>query len=208
LDGRRLAPWLLLPALLAGCSAAQGAADPAPSDSAATTAGEAQSNAKTDPNDPSTLAASVRTHARAAGVDPVLVMAILWNESYKPHDAGTQKLWLAMNPGASLGVANMHEAAYTDTARGRDFAKRPWEDLADDPDLAVEAEAWYLHDLARQLPAKPKGDLTKNELLALGYNTGPGNMRAFARGVTPGPMASSYLKQLRDNWAKSTATVG
>jgi hypothetical protein len=141
-------------------------------------------------------------------VDPVLVMAILWNESYKPHDAGTQKLWLAMNPGASLGVANMHRAAYEDTARGRDFATRPWEDLADDPDLAVEAEAWYLHDLARQLPGKRAGGLTKNELLALGYNTGPGNMRAFARGVPPGPMASSYLKELRENWARSTASVG
>lgn len=203
-DGRRLAPWLLLPALLAGCTAGSTAlADPAASPAESATA-----SADPDPNDPSTLAASVRTHAKAAAVDPVLVMAILWNESYKPHDAGTQKLWLAMNPGASLGVANMHRAAYEDTARGRDFAHRPWEDLADDPDLAVEAEAWYLHDLARQLPTHRSGDLTKNELLALGYNTGPGNMRAFARGVTPGPMASTYLKQLRENWAKSSAAVG
>jgi hypothetical protein len=203
LDGRRWAPWLLAVGLLGGCTAAQNAAEPTPSDSAS-----AATSAGSDPNDPSTLARSVRTHAKAASVDPVLVMAILWNESYKPHDAGTQKLWLAMNPGASLGVANMHRAAYQDTAHGRDFAKRPWEDLADDPDLAVEAEAWYLHDLAKQLPTKPKGDLTKNELLALGYNTGPGNMRAFARGVTPGPMASTYLAELRENWAKSTASVG
>jgi hypothetical protein len=194
--------------LLAGCDGAvSSVADPAPTASAASDAATATVSDDANPNDPSRLAASVRTHARAAKVDPVLVMAILWNESYKPHDAGTQKLWLAMNPGASLGVANMHEAAYTDTARGRDFAKRPWEDLADDPDLAVEACAWYLHDLARQLPAKPAGDLTKNELLALGYNTGPANMRAFARGVAPGPMASSYLKELRENWAKSTAAV-
>jgi soluble lytic murein transglycosylase-like protein len=203
LDGRRWAPWLLLAGLLGGCTAAQGADAPIPSASA-----WANDTHAPDPNDPDTLAHSVRTHAKAAAVDPVLVMAILWNESYKPHDAGTQKLWLAMNPGASLGVANMHRAAYEDTARGRDFAKRPWEDLADDPDLAVEAEAWYLHDLAKQLPSTPKGDLTKNELLALGYNTGPGNMRAFARGLAPGPMASTYLSELRDNWAKSTASVG
>jgi pyruvate/2-oxoglutarate dehydrogenase complex dihydrolipoamide acyltransferase (E2) component len=96
-----------------------------------------------DANDPSTLSAAVRKHAKEAGVNPVLVMAILYNESYKPHDPISQQLWLALNPDASLGVANMHRAAYDDTKRGRDFAGRAWEDLATDPDLAVEAEAWY-----------------------------------------------------------------
>jgi len=203
-DGRRrLAPLVVLPALLAGCSDPSGvSADPA------TTAAPTQRAADTpDPNDPSTLAAAVRQHAREAGVNPVLVMAILYNESYKPHDPTSQQLWLALNPGASLGVANMHRAAYEDTKRGRDFAGRAWEDLAADPDLAVEAEAWYLHDLGRSLPAHRAGGLTRDELLALGYNTGPGNMRAFARGVKPGPMAQTYLDELHDNWARSTAAV-
>jgi hypothetical protein len=203
---RRCAPLLLLPALLAGCSAPVGdAADPA---AAATASPTVAASDTPDANDPSTLSAAVRKHAREAGVNPVLVMAILYNESYKPHDPTSQQLWLALNPGASLGMANMHRAAFEDTKRGRDFAGRAWEDLAVDPDLAVEAEAWYLHDLARSLPANRAGGLSHDELLALGYNTGPGNMRAFARGVKPGPMAQTYLDELHDNWARSTAAVG
>jgi len=204
---RRLALLLVVPALLTGCSdppgGTAGAAVAVPSASSSAT----KPADSPDPNEPGTLHASVRKHAKAAGVDPVLVMAILFNESYKPHDAAAQQLWLALNPNASLGVANMHRAAYDDTKRGRDFAKRAWEDLAEDPDLAIEAEAWYLHDLARSLPTHRAGSLTLDELLALGYNTGPSNMRAFARGVQPGPMAQTYLDQLHDNWAKSTAAL-
>jgi hypothetical protein len=73
----------------------------------------------------------------------------------------------------------------------------------DDPTLAIEAAAWHLHDLARQLPATRTRRYTKDELLALGYNTGAGNMRAFARGAKPGVQAQSYLDNLRENWAKS-----
>jgi hypothetical protein len=206
-DGwRRLAPLLVAPALLAGCSNPAGdTAEPTPAATASPTIRAADTP---DANDPSTLGAAVRKHAKAAGVNPVLVMAILFNESYKPHDATSQQLWLALNPDASLGVANMHRAAYDDTKRGRDFAGRAWEDLAEDADLAVEAEAWYLHDLAGTLPTRRAGSLTRDELLALGYNTGPSNMRAFARGVKPGPMAQTYLDELHDNWAKSAAAVG
>jgi hypothetical protein len=195
----------VVPALLAGCSGPAGQASvPAPAATASPTVRAADTP---DPNDPSTLGAAVRRHAKEAGVNPVLVMAILYNESYKPHDATSQRLWLALNPDASLGVANMHRAAYDDAKLGRDFAGRAWEDLAEDPDLAVEAEAWYLHDLARALPAHPAGRLTRDELLALGYNTGPANMRAFARGVQPGPMAQTYLDELRGNWARSAAAL-
>jgi soluble lytic murein transglycosylase-like protein len=149
----------------------------------------------------------VQRSARAAGVDPLLVMAILYNEAYKPHDAASQRLMLQLDPGTSLGVANMHEAAFIDTRRGRDFAHRAFEDLIDDPALAVEAESWYLHDLNRMLPAHLEGSLARNELLALGYNTGPGNMRIFAKGVTPGPMAETYLREFRENWPVAQAAL-
>src|SRR5438309_1782596 len=68
------------------------------------------------------------------------------------------------------------------------------------PGLAVEAAAWYLHDLAAQLPAKWPARYTKDELLALGYNAGPGSMLGFARGDEPGPVAQGYLDQLHANW--------
>jgi hypothetical protein len=101
----------------------------------------------------------------------------------------------------------MHRAAFAETKRGRAFADRRWKELPDDRDLAIEAAAWYLHDLAAQLPARWAGSYTKNELLALGYNAGAGNMRAFARGTTPGSQAESYLDRLHANWAKAAAAI-
>jgi len=101
----------------------------------------------------------------------------------------------------------MHRAAFDDTKKGRPFAGRSWEELPDDPDLAVEAAAWYLHDLARQLPARRTGPYTEDQLLALGYNAGPAAMRAFARGATPGSQAGSYLTQLKDNWPRAARAL-
>ncbi|QMU71018.1 transglycosylase SLT domain-containing protein [Streptacidiphilus sp. P02-A3a] len=157
-------------------------------------------SASPDQNVPSDFAAPVVEYARQAGIDPQLLMAILYNESYKPHDPAFQKAWLRLKPGAALGIANMHEAAYDETRTGRGFADRGWLDLADDPGLAIEAAAWYLHDLAAQLPAHPSGGYTEDQLLAMGYNAGASNMLAFARGVTPGSLSQTYLDTLRQNW--------
>ena len=44
--------------------------------------------------------------------------------------------------------------------------------------------------------------------MALGYNTGAGNMLAFARGATPGSQAQSYLDNLHANWAKAGRPSG
>jgi hypothetical protein len=157
--------------------------------------------------DPARLAPQVVTRARQAGIDATLLMAILYNESYKPHDPASERAWLNLKPDAALGVANMHRATFDEVKRGRDFANRDWQELPDNPDLAIEAAAWYLHDLAGQLPAKPAGGDTRDELLALGYNAGAGNMRAFARGVRPGAQAESYLDRLRANWATAERAV-
>ncbi|HET9656735.1 MAG TPA: hypothetical protein VFP72_15390 [Kineosporiaceae bacterium] len=158
-------------------------------------------------NAPAAYARQVRARAGQAGVNPQLLMAILFNEANKPHDPGLERAWLSLNPDAALGVANMHRAAYDDTKGGRDFAGRDWLELPDDPDLAIEAAAWYLHDLARSLPSRISGSLTRDELLALGYNAGPANMRAFSRGVSLGPQAQSYLQRLRDNWSDAGAAL-
>jgi soluble lytic murein transglycosylase-like protein len=112
-----------------------------------------------------------------------------------------------MKPDAAFGIANMHRAAFDDTKRGRPFAHRKWEDLPGDPDLAIQAAAWYLHDLAAQLPGRRAGAYSTDQLLALGYNTGAGNMRAFARGATPGSQARSYLDDLRGNWPRAAEAL-
>ncbi|MFJ5886140.1 lytic transglycosylase domain-containing protein [Kitasatospora cineracea] len=184
------------PAASSGAAAPSGAS-PAPSGPA--------SGAARAPGDyaPPRFAPEVRTSAAEAGVNPQLVMAVLFNEAYKPHGPEVERAWQKMKPDASFGVANMHRAAYDETRQNRPFADRPWEDLPDDPALAVRAAAWYLHDLGAQLPAHWSGPYTRDELMALGYNTGAGNMLAFARGVSPGAEARSYLDRLHDNWSKS-----
>lgn len=71
----------------------------------------------------------------------------------------------------------------------------------------MEAAAWHLHDLAARLPSRTQGTLSKDELLALGYNTGSGNMRAFAAGAKPGAQAQSYLDRMHQNWDKAANAV-
>jgi soluble lytic murein transglycosylase-like protein len=156
----------------------------------------------------SQYAPQVKRYAARAGIDPRVLMAILYNEDYKPHDPALQRAWQKLKSDAAFGIANMHKATFDQTKQGRDFADRDWEDLPDDPGLAIEAAAWYLHDLAARLPAHRPTSLTEDQLLALGYNTGSGNMLAFARGVSPGPQARDYLDQLTQNWAAAGRDVG
>ncbi|MDH6125469.1 transglycosylase SLT domain-containing protein [Kitasatospora sp. GP82] len=185
----------------------------APASSPASTASPAPAASPSAPAqaaayDPARFAGPVRTYAGRARVDPQLLMAILYNESYKPHDPALERAWQRLKPDSAFGIANMHRAAFEETRQGRDFAGRAWEELPDDPGLAIEAAAWYLHDLAAQLPAHPSAPFTENELLALGYNTGAGNMLLFARGTSPGPAARSYLDRLHDNLPKARAALG
>jgi hypothetical protein len=163
----------------------------------------ASATRKVDRTGTARFAPQVRTHARRAGINPQLLMAILYNEAYKPHAPALERAWQKIHPDAAFGIANMHQAAFDEAKRGRDFADREWRELPDDPDLAIEAAAWHLHDLAAQLPAKRSGPYTKDELLALGYNAGARSMKAFAGGAKPGHVAQSYLDHLRDNWDKA-----
>jgi soluble lytic murein transglycosylase-like protein len=160
-----------------------------------------------DDYDPAHFAADVRRYAQQAGINPQLLMAILYNESYKPHDPKFERQWAEVDSDPAFGIANMHKPAFDETKRGRDFAKRRWEELPDHPALAIEAAAWHLHDLAKRLPANRADLYTKDELLALGYNAGGGNMRIFARGRKAGPQAQSYLDRLHSNWAKSAEAL-
>ncbi|MFD7335117.1 transglycosylase SLT domain-containing protein [Streptomyces violascens] len=215
--GRR-AQWLVLPvAALAGWGCVHAgllgsdSGSPAPAPSPGTSSSAKASAAPSSPSgsyDPADYAPQVRTYAKKAGISAQLLMAILYNEDYKPHDAAFERSWQKYKPDAAFGIANMHRAAFDQTKRGRDFASRKWEELPDDRALAVEAAAWYLHDMSAELPSHWAGSYTREELMALGYNAGGGNMAAFARGAKPGSQASDYLTRLRDNWNKAGAAVG
>lgn len=189
--------------LLAACQDRAGSPPPARATPSAPSA-----VGTTDATGPARYAAEVRAHARRAGVNPQLLMAILYNEAYKPHNPALERAWQKIHPDSAFGIANMHKAAFDEAKQGRDFADRDWRELPDDPDLAIQAAAWHLHDLARQVPAKRSGKYTKDELLALGYNAGAGSMKAFARGAKPGKVAQSYLDRLHENWGKAGRAVG
>lgn len=199
------APGILAIVLVAGaCAVAPGnPAEPSSSPAAPSTSesGDSLSN-----QDPSHYAPQVVRYAREAGINAQLLMAILYNENYKPHNPAAERAWQQVKPDAAFGVANMHKATFDETKRGRPFAGRAWEELPDDPDLAIQAAAWYLHDLTTGLPSAHRG-LTTDELLALGYNTGPGNMRTFAKGTKPGPAAQAYLDSLHSNWDKAAQAL-
>lgn len=159
--------------------------------------------------DPARYAAQVRAHATEAGIEPVLLMSIIYNENYKPHDPGLERSWQKIDSNAAFGIANMHKAAFDDVKKNRPLANRDWQELPDDPDLAITAAAWYLHDLAAQLPkAKPGAPYTRDELLALGYNAGPATMKAAARGTTPPASAQSYVDNLRANRPTAEKALG
>ena len=208
--------WLVVGAVAVGASAARcsdtpgtaSAPSPTPTPSVVPTP-SAVSTPKPwyEDYDPARFAAQVRKYAGQAGIRPQLLMAILYNESYKPHDPELERSWANIDSDPAFGIANMHRPAFDDTKRGRPFAGRKWEELPDDPTLAIQAAAWHLHDLAKRLPSQPSSQLSKDELLALGYNAGGGNMRAFAKGRKPGPQAQSYLDRLHENWAKSAEAV-
>ncbi|MFC8173995.1 lytic transglycosylase domain-containing protein [Streptomyces sp. NPDC057242] len=146
--------------------------------------------------DPGDYTPYVLSGAEEAGVSPLLVMTVLHNEAYKPHHPLLERLWQWWKPGASFGLANMHRATFERVRREHGLSER-WQDLRDDPAFAVRAAALHLKDLDRSLPERHVRRYTRDELLALGYNTGGRNMRAFARGVPPGPMARSYLRRFR-----------
>lgn len=156
--------------------------------------------------DPADYATPVVRGAREAGVSPLLVMTVLHNEAYKPHHPLLERLWQWWKPGASFGVANMHRATFERVRRAHGLSRR-WQDLRDDPAFAVRVAALHLKDLDRSLPERHVRRYTRDELLALGYNAGERNMRAFARGVPPGPMARSYLRRFRAYRARAAEVL-
>lgn len=202
----KVAGWGVLAALfvVSACTVTPGQ-PPEPSSSPSAPGTSSSSDSLTNP-DPARFAPQVVEYAKEAGIDAQLLMTILYNENYKPHSPAAERAWQKLKPGAAFGVANMHEATFNETKQGRPFAGRDWQELPDEPGLAIEAAAWYLHDLATRLPSAHPG-YTTDELLALGYNAGPGNMREFAQGTKPGQAAQSYLDSLHQNWDKAGQAV-
>ncbi|MFJ4525602.1 lytic transglycosylase domain-containing protein [Streptomyces sp. NPDC088810] len=156
--------------------------------------------------DPADYAGSVVHSAGEVGVSSQLLMTVLHNEAYKPHHPLLERLWQWWKPEASFGVANMHRATFERVRRTHGLSGR-WQDLRDDPGFAIHVAALHLKDLDRCLPPRHVRRYSRDELLALGYNAGERNMRAFARGVPPGPMARSYLRRFRAHRSRAAEVL-
>jgi len=158
-------------------------------------------------------------YATVAGIDPRLLMAVLFNErgvhwQWLPHTQFLEDLRVlgqALGVINSGGLANMSQQSFDQVKQGRDFADRSWSDLASDPILAIEAAAYLLHDLEGQLPATWTSTYKRDELVAMGYNRGPVKMNLVAGPAGGSPAQapdqvdlsggmSWYVSQVDANW--------
>jgi soluble lytic murein transglycosylase len=111
---------------------------------------------------PRPYAQAVKQAARAAGVDPLLLWAIMRQESHFRTRARSAAQ--AFGPMQLLSSTSARIAAITGTAAGQ----------PDDPDTALMTAAWYLRALMDRFGADPA-------LAAAAYNAGPD---ALARWLT------------------------
>ena len=117
---------------------------------------------------------TVVTDAAQDQVDPRLLLAILDNEGgchfrQLPHSVACENFRSHLN--GALGIANMHPAVF---AQAQDQAGTAltgtWQDLANNPDLDIQAEARYIAYLDQQLPTTWPSAYGENELPAMMYN--------------------------------------
>jgi hypothetical protein len=76
-----------------------------------------------------------------------------------------------------------------------------WQDLANNPDLDIQAEAWCIAYLDQQLPTTWPSAYGENELLAMMYSGGAANLLPVVQGTqTPGTDAQGCLDNVQGNW--------
>ncbi|MGK8556143.1 hypothetical protein [Nocardia gipuzkoensis] len=124
-------------------------------------------------------------YGNAAGVDPRLVLAIVYNEGADtPQElrAGYEYgRWLEnfttdKPNGNSLGLTNIKEPAFNKLKERypAEFGRHEWSDLMADQHLAIKATAYTLKRLQEKLspkiPSAMKARYSLNEILAAGYN--------------------------------------
>lgn len=128
-------------------------------------------------------------YGSAAGVDPRLVMAIVYNEggdtpqALRPGlDLGRETVPRGVLPGPvnpdgnSLGLTNMKKPTFDKLKEKypKEFGDSEWSDLIGNDPLAIKATAWNLRrlkdELGPEIPAAMKARYSLNQILAAGYN--------------------------------------
>jgi RHS repeat-associated protein len=145
-------------------------------------------------------------YAKEAGIDPVLLMAILLNEQ-KPLS------WWPTWPRKDRGLGSMSYQSFQQAAAfsGGKFSDSYLNFIASgfDPALSIEATAWKLAQLQSKLPKYYTGELQPHELIAAAYNAGDeyisGDYPISPSG--PGSARWRYLQNLNANWQNANQLI-
>ena len=102
------------------------------------------------------------------------------------------------------GPVRYFDTVVTDAVQAQDQAGTAltgtWQDLANNPDLDIQAEARYIAYLDQQLPTTWPSAYGENELLAMMYNGGAANLLPVVQGTqAPGTDAQGYLDNVQGN---------
>lgn len=165
----------------------------------------------------------VAAESAEAGVDPILALAILNQESNGRQRWGWKAqqfelAWAAVDlvrlRDTSIGLGQMQRNTFDATIRNHpdqfeELLDRHWEDMIFDEDLSIRALIWHMHDLQAVIDARPdlrEGaavDLSYNDLVAYGYNSGVQRLEDVLDGEKPDPYGG-YVNTIRDRyqWAE------
>lgn len=164
---------------------------------------------KIDPNVRPWVGSAVK-YGNSAGIDPRLVMAIVYNEggyrsdsfieremSYA-YDVFVREGGNLIRPN-SLGLTNMKEDTF-DEVKSKfpaEFAGKRWSDLKEDPDLAIMAATYNLKRIQNQyaggVPDELKEKYTLDQFLAAGYNA-ERNIPDYFEAGDLGPVVQGYVR--------------
>jgi RHS repeat-associated protein len=155
--------------------------------------------------------------AQEAGVDPVLLFAIvehesrnqsIWGLTDRYEDAAKEMVheitgWL--DP--SIGMTQMTRSTFYETVDNHPDVFEEgtaWYDLRGDDLLAIRAAAYHLSDLQAQLETVVvHSPLDERYLLALGYGAGSAVMLQVAEGGALGPEGAKYVGYVAEHYSKA-----
>jgi membrane-bound lytic murein transglycosylase C len=135
----------------------------------------------------------VNRHAKTSGVDPALIMAVIYQESrFNPNAVSQAEAYGMMQLVPKSGGAEAFRKAKGESAQ-------PTKDYLMDPDNNIELGATYLGMILFDYWPKEIGNFPSREYCTISaYNTGPGNVaRAFTGGVNKQAEAQEKANQMR-----------
>ncbi|MDO3650375.1 hypothetical protein [Nocardia mangyaensis] len=169
-------------------------------------------------------------YGNAAGVDPKLVLAIIYNEGGNRSDTQLEHAGSGIldagreignpirektNPagmGMSLGLTNIKENTYNKLQEEypEEFGSIPWERVQYDDSVAIKAAAYTLKRVQDQygseVPDTMKEKYSTNDFMAAGYNS-EGAMPDYLAQGDLGPQVKNYLAMNEGSYQKASELI-